>query len=90
MTCSLLHKALLNELDLQFNKHSAVHAAFGKHFAKTNLLDPKFHRWLMDSFDKRLIRDCGVEANLQMGAVASMIHQAEEFLKAAKKYLGEE
>jgi len=82
-------EALLNELDLEFNKHSAVHAAFGKHFAKTNLLDPKFHRWLMDSFDKRLIGDYGVEANLQMDIVVSMIHQAQEFLETAKKYLGE-
>ena len=83
-------EALLNELDLHFNKHSAVHAAFGKHFAKTNLLDPKFHRWLMNSFDKRLVGDYGVEASLQMDIVASMIQQAQEFLEAAKKYLGEE
>jgi uncharacterized protein len=83
-------EALLNEMGLEFNKHGAVHAAFGKHFSKTNLLDPKYHRWLMDAFDKRLIGDYGVEANLQMDVVASMIHQAQEFLAAAKKYLGEE
>jgi len=58
---------------LSARRHSAVHAAFGKHFAKTKLLDPQFHRWLMDSFDKRLIGDYVVEANLQMDAVASMI-----------------
>jgi uncharacterized protein (UPF0332 family) len=58
-------EALLNEVGLEFNKHSAVHAAFGKHFAQTKRLDPKYHRWLMDSFDKRLIGDSGVEANLQ-------------------------
>ena len=28
-------EALLNEKGLKFNKHSAVHAAFGEHFAKT-------------------------------------------------------
>jgi uncharacterized protein (UPF0332 family) len=50
-------EALLNEMGLEFNKHSAVHGAFGKHFAQTKLLDPKYHRWLMDSFDKRLIGD---------------------------------
>lgn len=82
-------QALLNEIGLQFNKHGGVHAAFGKYFAKTNLLDPKYHRWLIDSFDKRLIGDYGVEANLQMDVVASMIHQAQEFLEAAKRYLGE-
>lgn len=37
-------EALLNEKGLQFNKHGGVHAAFGEHFAKTNVLDPKYHR----------------------------------------------
>lgn len=83
-------EALLNEKGLAYNKHGAVHAAFGKYFAKTKLLDPKYHRWLIDAFDKRLIGDYGVEANLQMDNVATMIHQAQEFLEAAKKYLGEE
>jgi len=44
-------EALLNEKDLRFGKHGNVHAAYGEHFAKTKLLDPKFHRWLMNSFD---------------------------------------
>ncbi len=83
-------EALLNEKELRFDKHSSVHAAFGKHFAKTKVLDPKYHRWLIDSFDKRLIGDYGVEANLQMDVVALMIHQAQEFLEAAKLYLGKE
>ena len=83
-------EALLNEKELRFDKHSSVHAAFGKHFAKTKVLDPKYHRWLIDSFDKRLIGDYGVEANLQMDVVALMIHQAQEFLEVAKLYLGKE
>lgn len=82
-------EALLNELGLDFSKHSGVHAAYGEHFAQTKLLNPKYHRWLIDAFDKRLIGDYGVEANLQMDGVASMIHQAKEFLEAAKSYLGE-
>ena len=69
-------EALLNEKDLRFTKHGGVHAAFGEHFAKTKELDPKYHRWLIDSFDKRLVGDYGVEANLQMNVVVFMIHQA--------------
>jgi uncharacterized protein (UPF0332 family) len=69
-------EALLNELGLEFSKHGGVHAAFGKHFAQPNLLDPKYHRWLIDSFDKRLIGDYGVEANLQTDVVLQMIAQA--------------
>jgi uncharacterized protein (UPF0332 family) len=37
-------EALLYEKELQFRKHSGVHSAFGEHFAKTGLLDAKFHR----------------------------------------------
>ena len=37
--------ALLNERDLHFRKHAGVHAAFGEHFAKTGVINPKFHRW---------------------------------------------
>lgn len=81
-------EALLNEMGLQFNKHSSVRAAFGKHFAKTRAMNPKYHRWLIDSFDKRLVGDYGVETNLHMDTVASMILQAQEFLEAAEEYLG--
>lgn len=80
-------EALLNEKDLRFAKHGGVHAAFGEYFAKTKEIDPKYHRWLLDSFDKRLVGDYGVEANLQMDVVASMIRQAQEFLEAATAYL---
>ena len=35
--------------ELTFSSHSAIIAAFGKEFAKTDLLDPKFHRYLIDA-----------------------------------------
>lgn len=43
-------QALLREKDVRCRKHGSVHAAFGQHFAKTNVLDPKFHRWLLAAF----------------------------------------
>ncbi|GAB4421310.1 MAG: HEPN domain-containing protein [Anaerolineales bacterium] len=81
-------EALLNEKELSYSKHGNVHAAFGEHFAKTKILEPKFHRWLIDAFDKRLAGDYGVDANIEMDIAANMINQAHEFLKAAKEYLG--
>jgi uncharacterized protein (UPF0332 family) len=81
-------EALLNEKELSFGKHGNVHAAFGEHFAKTKILDPKFHRWLIDAFDKRLVGDYGVEANIEMDIAANMIDQAREFLETARTYLG--
>ena len=80
-------EALLNERGLRFNKHSAVHAAFGEHFARTKEMNVKFHRWLLNSFDKRLIGDYGVDTNIEMEVAVNVIHQAREFLEAAQEYL---
>ena len=82
-------EALLNEKELQFGKHGNVIAAYGKHFAKTKELDPKFHRWLLTSFDQRQIGDYAFDPNVEKTVVVQMIIQAQEFLEAAKKYLGE-
>jgi len=81
-------EALLNEKDLRFRKHGGVHAAFGDHFIKTGLLDPKFHRWLLDAFDKRVQGDYGVEAAITQEDVEQLIAQADEFLKEARRHLG--
>ncbi len=37
---------LYNEFDLKFSQHGQVIAGYGKNFAKTKTLDPKFHRWM--------------------------------------------
>ena len=71
-------EALLNETGQHFRKHSAVHAAYGEQFAKTGILDPKFHRWLLDGSDKRLLGDYEVEVTLDRDDVEKMIIQAEE------------
>ena len=80
-------EALLNEKNMSFSKHGSVHAAFGEHFAKTKNLDPKYHRWLMDAFDKRLVGDYGVDALIEKDVAEKMINQAKEFLETAKMYL---
>ena len=64
--------------------------AYGQHFAKTKGLDPKFHRWLLTSFDQRQIGDYAFDPNVEKNVVVQMIFQAQEFLEAAKEYLGEE
>ncbi|MFQ5668542.1 MAG: hypothetical protein ACE5I7_19225, partial [Candidatus Binatia bacterium] len=53
---AMLHtaQALVREKGLQYRKHAAAHSTFGEHLAKTALLDPKCHRWLLDAFDARL------------------------------------
>ena len=88
---SMMHTAealLFEEKDLSFNKHGDIHAAYGLHFAKTKILDPKFHRWLLDAFDQRIVGDYDVSSGLDKDLVSEIIEQAREFLQAAKEYLG--
>jgi len=80
-------EALLNEMGLQFGKHGDVIGAYGKEFSKTKLLDQKFHRWLIEGFDTRLIGDYHVDTKIEMDGVANMINQAREFYEAALRYL---
>ena len=80
-------EALLNEKGLQFSTHGDVIGAYGKEFAKTKLLEQKFHRWLIEGFDTRLIGDYHVETNIEESIVANMINQAREFLEVAQEYL---
>jgi uncharacterized protein (UPF0332 family) len=80
-------EALLNEKALRFSKHGNVHAAYGEHFAKTKILDPKFHRWLMNSFDVRQIGDYAVDTDIEPDDARIVIEQAREFMAAANDYL---
>lgn len=86
---AMLHaaQALLTERNLRYRKHGAVHSAFGEHFAKTGKLDPKFHRWLLDSFDERIRGDYDVDATFDVNSVRLRIEQAREFITAVDRFL---
>ena len=85
----MLHtaQALLREQDIRFRKHSSVHGAFGQHFAKTGLIDPKFHRWLLDSYDDRIRGDYDTECVIEEESASLRIEQAKEFLQTARQWL---
>ncbi len=78
---------LYNEFDLKLNQHGQVIAAYGKNFAKTKTLDPKYHRWLRDGFEKRISGDYGVDTGISEDVAADMINQARDFLLDARKYM---
>lgn len=80
-------EALLYEKGLEFNTHGQVIGAYGKEFAKTEELDPKFHKSLRAGFDARISGDYDVDTNITNQFVADMVNQAREFLEAAKAYL---
>ena len=79
---AMLHtaQALLRERDLRYRRHTGVHSAFGEHFAKTCVLDPKFHRWILAAFNNRLKGDYDFDAGIDTETASTMIEQAREFL----------
>jgi len=80
-------EALLFQRGLTFPSHSAVIAAYGKEFARSNQIDPKFHRYLIASQDTRQIGDYGVERGVSTAEASQVTQWAEEFLGTAEAYL---
>lgn len=80
-------EALLNEKGLLFKKHGGVHSAFGEHYIKTGIFDAKFHRWLLDAFDRRIESDYGIEVLIIDQDASELIEQAKEFLQVASSFL---
>lgn len=80
-------EALLYEKGLQFSQHGRVIAAYGKEFAKTKELDPKYHRWLRIPFDTRIAGDYDVDTGISKSIAGELINQAREFLEAAQAYI---
>ena len=60
-TMFYLAEALLYSKGLEFSSHSAVIAAYGKEFAKTEKLKPEFHRRLIIVERRRAIGHYGEE-----------------------------
>lgn len=88
-TIFYLAQAMLFTKELTFSKHSAVIAAYGKEFAKTNLLDPKFHRYMLQAQKLRQIGHYGEDGEVVTEEQALEAFQwAEEFIQAVKNYLG--
>ena len=80
--------AILCEKGMHFRKHSGVHAAFGEHLVKTGALDAKYHRWLLEAYNKRVEGDYGVDVVILEKDVNEMLDQASKFLEEANRYLG--
>jgi uncharacterized protein len=79
-------QALLLSKDMSFSSHSAVIAAYGKEFAKTKLLNPEFHRLLLEAQDRRNIGDYGMIGGIEDAEAQEIMDWSKKFLKAAEKY----
>ena len=83
-------EALLLAEDLSFSSHAALIAGFGKTFAKTQRLAPRFHRYLIDAQDIRNLSDYGVGTGVSRAQVAELLAWVDEFLAAARAFLQDE
>jgi uncharacterized protein (UPF0332 family) len=80
-------EALLAHIGQSYNRHAAVIAAFGREYAKTGVLDPEFHRWLIDAQDLRSIADYTANAAITQEKVRAVCGWADRFLQAARDHV---
>ena len=50
------------------------------------LFDAKYHRWLLDAFDRRIVGDYSVDEVITGVEVEEMICQSHQFLRVARHY----
>lgn len=87
-TMFYLMEALLLSKGLRFSSHSASIAAYGREFAKTKILDPKFHRYIITAEERREDGHYGAGKNISDEDALESFQWAGEFMKAVKEYFG--
>ncbi|MCA1719079.1 MAG: HEPN domain-containing protein [Actinobacteria bacterium] len=80
-------EGLLLSKDLSFSRHTQVVSQYGLRFARTNLLDRRFHRLLVRAFAIRQIADYDAQADPDADEVRLLIEEGKSFLDAAREYL---
>ena len=88
-TMFYLVEALLLSKGLKFSSHSASIAAYGKEFAKTKILDPKFHRYIITAEERREDGHYGASENISDEDTLESFQWAGEFMKAVREYFEE-
>lgn len=73
--------ALLGSKGLWRSKHQGLIAAFGEHFVKTGLIEPKYGRILHDAFEARLDSDYGPNPDLTEASARQLISNAISFVE---------
>ena len=81
-------EAFLEGEEMSFSKHSAVIAAFGKHFVHTGKIPVEFHRFLIEAQEARHTGDYGMTREVTTEQAQEVINRAEMFLETAKLQIG--
>lgn len=82
-----LTQALLAFSGLEFSSHQEVISAFGREFAKTKKIDPKYHKILRRAFDSRVIADYDIEAVIDRQTAEDVIAECRVFIEDVGRYL---
>lgn len=82
-------EALLLSLNQSYSSHSATIGAFGREFAKTAKLDPKFHSWFIAAEHWRKAGDYDTCAEIPPEKSEELCVHAGEFIEAAERLLNE-
>lgn len=80
-------QALLEKKGLSFTKHSAVIAVFGKYFIKTGIIQPEYHRYLIDAMEARHEGDYSPHEEINPKKASEYILKAEKFLQLGVDFL---
>ncbi|NET11429.1 MAG: HEPN domain-containing protein [Okeania sp. SIO1H6] len=75
--------AFLEGEGLSYSRHSAVIAAFGRQFTRTQRLPVEYHRYLIDAERIRLRGDYDLEPNITETEAEELISRADEILNFA-------
>ncbi len=86
-TMFYIAEAFLWTKEMSFSSHSAVISAFGKEFAKKEIVPLEFHRYLIDAQDKRTQGDYSIddERQLNYDDVSLLVEQSKLFIQWAEK-----
>ena len=88
--CFYVAQALLLSRELAFRRHGQVIAQYGLHFARTGLLDTRFHALLNKAFGLRHGADYEAAAVIDVQKIVEVIREGREFLAAATEFLEKE
>lgn len=81
-------EAFLEGEEMSFSKHSAVIAAFGRHFAHAGKVPVEFHRFLLEAQELRHRGDYGERRRVTPEQAHEQIVRAEQFLEQAERLIG--
>jgi len=83
-------EAMLLAKRKEFSSHHSVIAEFGKTFAKTGVVDPKFHKWLSSAFKSRQKSDYWEAFEVTREEAVEITKRTEEFLRMGIAFLRKE